>query len=75
MTAPKPTPPPRPRLSPEALALTRTPVITLSGVDRDITMNDPRSVNLKGKHVELTCSIGWNYQAADEYSCKIYSIN
>lgn len=54
--------------------LTRTPVITLDTVDRDITIDDPRAVNLKGKTVELSCSIAWNYQAADKYSCQIYTI-
>lgn len=54
--------------------LTRTPVITVEGVDRDITMNDPRAVNLQGKTVEFTCTVGWNYQAADSYSCKIYQV-
>ena len=54
--------------------LTRTPVITLEGVDRDITMDDPRAVNLQGKEVELTCGIAWHYQAADTYSCSIYAI-
>lgn len=54
--------------------LTRIPVITLDTVDRDITIDDPRAVNLKGKNVELSCSIAWNYQAADQYNCQIYSI-
>lgn len=54
--------------------LTRTPVITLEGVDRDITMDDPRAVNLQGKNVELTCGIAWHYEAADTYSCSIYAI-
>ena len=54
--------------------LTRTPVITLEGVDRDLTMDDPRAVNLQGKEVELTCGVAWHYQAADTYSCSIYAI-
>lgn len=54
--------------------LTRTPVLTVEGIDRDITMSDPRAVNLKDKTVEFTCTVGWNYQAADTYSCKINQI-
>lgn len=54
--------------------LTQTPVIELSTIDRPITMNDPRALSLDGKDVTLTCAIGWNYQAADTYSCSIYSI-
>lgn len=54
--------------------LTQTPVIELSTIDRPITMNDPRALSLDGKDVTLTCSIGWNYQAADTYSCSIYAI-
>lgn len=54
--------------------LTRTPVLTVEGVSQDITMDDPRAVNLKGKTVDFTCTIGWSYKAADKYSCKIYQI-
>lgn len=54
--------------------LTRTPVLTVEGIDRDITMEDPRAVNLEGKTVDFTCTIGWSYQAADKYSCKIYQV-
>jgi len=54
--------------------LTRTPVITLDTVDRSLTIDDPRAVNLAGKDVTLTCRIEWHYQAADRYSCDIYAI-
>lgn len=52
--------------------LTRTPVLTIEGLDRDVTVDDPRAVNLGGKTVDFTCSIGWHYQGADTYSCRIY---
>lgn len=55
--------------------LSSVPVITLDSVDRPISMSDPRAVTLEGKDVTLTCAIGWNYQAADRYSCSIYSID
>lgn len=55
--------------------LSSTPVLTLDTVDRPISMSDPRAVTLEGKDVTLTCAIGWNYQAADKYSCSIYSID
>lgn len=54
--------------------LTRTPVIELDTVDRPIAMSDPRAVSLEGKDVVLTCEIGWNYRAADTYSCRIHTI-
>lgn len=54
--------------------LTRQPVVTLDSVDRDVVIDDPRAANLQGKQVDLTCSKSWHYQAADRYSCKIYSI-
>lgn len=52
--------------------LTRTPVIELDTVDRSITIDDPRAVNLEGERVSLTCRINWRYQAADRYDCDIY---
>lgn len=55
--------------------LTRTPVLTIEGLDRDVTVDDPRAVNLGGKTVDFTCSIGWHYQGADTYNCRIYNIN
>lgn len=55
--------------------LSSVPVISLDSVDRPISMSDPRAVTLEGKDVTLTCAIGWNYQAADKYSCSIYSID
>lgn len=55
--------------------LTRTPVLSIDTVDRDITMSDPRAVNLQGQTVDLTCSIEWVYQGADRYNCKIYRIH
>lgn len=54
--------------------LTRTPVVKLDSVDRSLTIDDPRAVNLKGADVRLTCRISWHYQAADRYSCDIYSV-
>ena len=51
--------------------LTRQPVIRLDSVDRPLVIDDPRAVDLKDKDVTLRCSIGWNYRAADTYSCKI----
>ena len=55
--------------------LTRTPVLSLDTVDRDITMSDPRAVNLQGQTVDLTCSVEWVYQGADRYNCEIYRIH
>lgn len=55
--------------------LTSTPVLEIEGIDRPVTMNDPRAVQLQGKNVTFTCAIGWNYKAADTYSCSIYQIN
>lgn len=54
--------------------LTRTPVLSVEGINRDITVDDPRAVNLEGKTVDFTCYVNWNYQAADSYDCKIYEI-
>lgn len=54
--------------------LTRIPVLTVEGIDRDITMSDPRAVNLQGKTVDFTCTVDWSYQAADRYICKIYQV-
>lgn len=55
--------------------LTRTPVVELSGLDRPAVVDDPRIVRLEGATVTFTCRIAWHYQAADTYSCDIYSID
>lgn len=55
--------------------LTRTPVLTVAGVDRDVIVDDPRAVNLGGKTVDFTCTVTWHYQAADTYGCRIYQIH
>lgn len=54
--------------------LTRTPVAQLAGVDRPVVIADPRVVDLVGEDVTLLCTVTWNYQAADTYSCTIRSI-
>ncbi len=51
--------------------LTREPVVTLDSLDRPLVIDDSRAVELEGRDVVLRCTIGWNYQAADSYSCRI----
>lgn len=51
--------------------LTRQPVVVLEGMDRPVVVDDPRAVDLEGKHASFRCTIEWHYQAADTYNCKI----
>lgn len=51
--------------------LTRVPVVTLDNVRQPLTIDDPRAVTLLDTDVTLRCTIGWNYQAADTYDCRI----
>lgn len=51
--------------------LTRQPVVTLDTVERPLVIDDPRAVSLLNRDVILRCSVEWNYQAADSYSCRI----
>lgn len=50
------------------------PVVTVDTVDRPLVIDDPRAVFLDGYDVMLTCTIDWNYRAADEYTCRIANI-
>lgn len=50
------------------------PIVQLEGVDRPVEVNDPRILNLNGQGVVFTCTMGWHYQAADTYKCKIREI-
>ena len=55
--------------------ITRVPVLTLDTVpDFAMIVEDPRAVDLLNKNVTLSCEFGWNYQAMDTVSCKIYKI-
>ena len=53
--------------------LTRTPVLVLDTLEIPVVVDDARAVSLEGRDVELRCTVGWNYQAADTYSCRIVS--
>lgn len=55
--------------------ITTSPTVILSGFDRPVVIDDPRILQLDGADLTLTCSISWHYQAADTYSCAIYSID
>lgn len=55
--------------------ITTSPTVILSGFDRPVVIDDPRILQLDGADLTLTCSIAWHYQAADTYSCAIYSID
>ena len=55
--------------------LTSTPIVQLEGVDRPVEVKDPRILNLNGRDVEFMCTMGWHYQAADTYQCKIRNIS
>ena len=50
------------------------PVVTVDTVDRPLVIDDPRANTLEGHDVMLTCTIDWNYRAADEYTCRIANI-
>lgn len=53
--------------------LTRTPVVEVEGVPFPLVVDDPRVTQLNGARLSLRCTIRWNYQAADEYKCRIKS--
>lgn len=55
--------------------LTRQPIVELDGIDRPVVIDDPRIVRLEGADLTLTCTISWHYQAADTYTCSIYSLD
>lgn len=55
--------------------VTYAPVVTLSGIDRPVVIDDPRITQLNGADLTLTCQIEWHYRAADTYSCAIAAIN
>jgi hypothetical protein len=51
--------------------LTRQPVLMIAGIDQPIVVDDPRAVSLQDRDVTLRCTVGWHYNAADTYECKI----
>ena len=54
--------------------MARTPVVTLDTIDRPLVIDDPRTVQLEGRDVSLTCTIDWHYRGADAYTCRIANI-
>lgn len=44
---------------------------SLENDPRRFTITDPRIKTLQGQPVELLCSVGWNYQLADSWSCNL----
>lgn len=53
---------------------TMTPVVKLSGYEDPIEMDNPRIVTLKGREVELVCTMQWVYQGLDITHCNIAKI-
>lgn len=51
-----------------------TPVVNLSGYSDPIEMDNPRIVTLKGREVELVCSLQWVYEGMDITHCNIAAI-
>src|SRR5699024_10933305 len=57
-----------------SVAVSSVPIVQLEAVDRPVEINYPRILNLNGQEVVFTCTMGWHYQAADTYKCKIREI-
>lgn len=49
----------------------RTPVVTVAGVDMPLVVNDPRAVELEGKTARFVCSPKFVYMGADRYECQV----
>ena len=51
-----------------------TPVVNLSGYSDPIEMDNSRIVTLKGREVELVCTLQWVYEGMDITHCNIAAI-
>lgn len=51
----------------------RIPVVTLEGFSLPVVVDDPRILTLKGKNVDLLCTVEWVPYGADRYNCGIRS--
>lgn len=50
---------------------TSEPVVLFEGSDIPFVVDDSRITALEGREVELLCMLGWQYQAADYWTCSI----
>lgn len=51
----------------------RVYVVKMEGDDRPYVTEDARITALQGQDIELRCLIDWEYEAADQWNCKIRS--
>jgi len=46
-------------------------LVKVEGINRPIFVEDSRLMAMAGQSVDLTCDLGFNYAAADDYSCRV----